>query len=50
MFSLLNVPIEDGIPFIFGIGLIYGAFKLREALRKMKEKDNEVKKGEDLNK
>ena len=50
MHFILIVPIEDGVPFFIGIGLIYGAFKLRDALRKMKEKNNGVDDERDLNK
>jgi hypothetical protein len=35
-------PIEDGVPVVIGLALIYGAFKLQQARRKLKESEKEV--------
>jgi hypothetical protein len=35
-------PIEDGVPVIIGLALIYGAFKLQQARRKLKETENKL--------
>jgi hypothetical protein len=34
-------PIEDGVPVVIGLALIYGAFKLQQARRKLKESEKE---------
>ena len=36
-FIVIKAPIEDGVPFLVGICLIYGAFKLKSTNRKTKE-------------
>jgi hypothetical protein len=33
----VGAPIEDGIPVVIGLALIFGAFKLQQALKKLKE-------------
>jgi hypothetical protein len=35
-------PIEDGVPIIIGLAIIYGAFKLQQTRRKIKEMEKEV--------
>jgi hypothetical protein len=34
-------PIEDGVPIIIGLAIIYGAFKLQQTRRKIKEIEKE---------
>jgi len=38
----VGTPIEDGVPVILGLALFYGAFKLQQARRKLKETENKV--------
>jgi hypothetical protein len=40
--SFVGAPIEDGVPVIIGLALIYGAFKLQQARRKLKETENNL--------
>ena len=35
-------PIEDGVPVVLGLALIYGAFKLQQARRKIRETEKEA--------
>lgn len=35
-------PIENGVPIILGLALVYGAFKLQQVRRKLKEKENKI--------
>jgi len=35
-------PIEDGVPVVIALALIYGAFKLQQTRRKLKETEKEV--------
>jgi hypothetical protein len=37
-----GAPIEDGVPIIMGLALIYGAFKLQQTRRKLKEMEKKV--------
>jgi hypothetical protein len=40
--TYVGSPIEDGVPVIIGLALIYGAFKLQQARRKLKETENKI--------
>ena len=47
--TIFPTPIEDGVPFMIGIGLIYGAFKLKGALNSFisRNEKNETHSKED---
>jgi hypothetical protein len=40
--NVVGSPIEDGISVILGLALFYGAFKLQQARRKLKETENKA--------
>jgi hypothetical protein len=35
-------PIEDGVPIVIGLALFYGAYKLHQARKKLKESEKEI--------
>jgi hypothetical protein len=35
-------PIEDGVPIVIGLALFYGAYKLNQARKKLKEPEKEI--------
>ena len=37
-----GAPIEDGVPIVIGLALFYGAYKLNQARKKLKESKKEV--------
>jgi len=37
-----TAPIEEGVPIIIGLALFYGALKLQQARKKLKEAEKEV--------
>ncbi len=38
----VDSPIEDGVPIVIGLALFYGAYKLNQARKKLKESKKEV--------
>jgi hypothetical protein len=37
--TYVGAPIEDGVPVVIGLALIFGAFKLQQARKKLKESE-----------
>jgi hypothetical protein len=40
--EVVGSPIEDGVSVILGLALFYGAYKLHQARRKLKETENKL--------
>ena len=35
--GFVGAPIEDGVPLVIGLALIFGAFKIQQTVKKLKE-------------